>query len=180
MPRQVRLDAPGVLQHVMARGIERRKIFWDDKDRSSFLERLAVIQAVAGYPLTVYGKGGQTRGYLNIKDTIACVKLAVMSPADAGELRVLNQITETFTVNELAEKVARVGKELGHTVEIKSIENPRKELEEHYYNPTYTGLKELGLKPHYLTDEVMADMLETVIKYKENIQTERIFRGVKW
>ena len=139
-----------------------------------------VIQAVAGYPLTVYGKGGQTRGYINIKDTLACVELALMSPADAGELRVFNQITETFTVNELAEKVARVGKELGYTVEIKSIENPRKELEEHYYNPTYTGLIGLGLKPHYLTDEVVADMFETGIKYKENIQTKRIFRGVKW
>jgi UDP-sulfoquinovose synthase len=65
-------------------------------------------------------------------------------------------------------------------VEIRSVENPRKEMEEHYYNPTYTSLKELGLKPHYLTDEVMAGMFKTVMKYKENIQTDRIFRGVKW
>lgn len=139
-----------------------------------------IVQAVAEYPLTVYGKGGQTRGYLNIKDTLACVELAVMNPAEAGELRVFNQITETFTVNELAEKVARVGKEVGCPVEIKSIENPRKELEEHYYNPTYTGLKELGLTPHHLTDEIMAKMFEMVIKYKDNIQTHKIFRGVKW
>jgi len=139
-----------------------------------------VVQAVAGYPLTVYGKGGQTRGYLNIRDTLACVELAVMNPADAGELRVFNQITETFTVNELAEKVANVGKQLGYSVGIKNIENPRKELEEHYYNPTYTGLIKLGLRPHYLTDDVLAGMFETVIKYKENIWTHKIFRGVKW
>ncbi|MDL1976288.1 MAG: NAD-dependent epimerase/dehydratase family protein [Deltaproteobacteria bacterium] len=139
-----------------------------------------IVQAVAEYPLTVYGKGGQTRGYLNIKDTLACVALAVMNSTEAGELRVFNQITETFTVNELAEKVAKVGTELGYPVEIKSIENPRKELHEHYYNPTYTGLNELGLKPTYLTDEVMMGMFETVVKYKDYIQTHKIFRGVKW
>jgi len=139
-----------------------------------------ITQAVAGYPLTVYGKGGQTRGYLNIRDTLACVELAMLHPADSGELRVFNQITETFTVNELAEKVARVGKARGHAVEIKSIENPRVELEEHYYNPTYTGLQDLGLEPHYLTDEVLHGMFERVEKYADNIQRHKIFRGVKW
>lgn len=139
-----------------------------------------VVQAVSGYPLTVYGKGGQTRGYLNLKDTLACVELAVKSPADSGEMRIFNQITETFTVNELAEKVARVGRGMGFPVEIKSLENPRKELEEHYYNPAYTGLKELGLKPNYLTDDVMAGMFETVVMHKDNIHPHKIFRGVKW
>ncbi|WP_286818614.1 NAD-dependent epimerase/dehydratase family protein [Desulfobacter sp. UBA2225] len=139
-----------------------------------------VVQAVAGYPLTVYGKGGQTRGYLNLRDTVACVELAVDNPADHGELRVFNQITETFTVNELADKVFRVGKERGHAVEIKSIENPRKEKEEHYYNPVYTGLKDLGLTPNYLTDEVLQGMFEIVEKHKDRIVRNRIFRGVKW
>jgi len=139
-----------------------------------------VVQAVAGYPLTVYGKGGQTRGYLNIKDTLACVELASGSPAAPGDLRIFNQITETFTVNELAEKVARVGRGMGLPTEIKSIENPRKEQEEHYYNPAYTGLIELGLTPNYLTDEVMAGMFETVIRHKDGISPHKIFRGVKW
>ncbi|MEA1901317.1 MAG: NAD-dependent epimerase/dehydratase family protein [Thermodesulfobacteriota bacterium] len=139
-----------------------------------------IVQAVAKYPLTVYGKGGQTRGYLNIKDTLACVELAVMNPAKTGELRVFNQITETFTVNELAGKVAKIGKERRHNVEIKSIENPRVELDEHYYNPTYTSLKDLGLSPHYLTDEVLHGMFEVVEKYKNNIQEHKIFTGVQW
>jgi UDP-sulfoquinovose synthase len=139
-----------------------------------------VVQAVAGYPLTVYGKGGQTRGYLNIRDTLACVELAMLEPAADGELRVFNQVTETFSVNELAEKVAKIGKERGHNVEIKSIENPRVELEEHYYNPTYTGLKDLGLRPHYLTDEALHDMFEVVERYRNNIQEHKILRGVKW
>ncbi|MBI5190988.1 MAG: NAD-dependent epimerase/dehydratase family protein [Nitrospirae bacterium] len=139
-----------------------------------------VVQAVAGYPLTVYGKGGQTRGYLNLKDTLACVELAAANPAGVGELKIYNQITETFSVNQLADMVAKVGRGMGFPVEVKSIENPRKEAEEHYYNPVYTGLKELGLKPNYLTDEVMAGMFETVIRHKDNIHSHKIFRGVKW
>jgi UDP-sulfoquinovose synthase len=139
-----------------------------------------IVQAVAGYPLTVYGKGGQTRGYLNILDTLACVELAMMNPAAQGELCIFNQVTETFSVNALAEKIARLGKDRGHAGEVKSIENPRKELEEHYYNPTYTGLLELGLRPHYLTDEILHGMFNLVEKYKNNIHKHKIFRGVKW
>ena len=139
-----------------------------------------VVQAVAGFPLTVYGQGGQTRGYLNIVDTLQCVALSIENPPPAGELRIFNQFVETFSVNELAEKVQSVGNELGLDVQIRSIENPRKEAEEHYYNPAHTGLLELGLKPHYLTDEAIANMLETVIQYKSNINDKVIFRGIKW
>jgi len=139
-----------------------------------------VVQAVAGHPLTVYGKGGQTRGYLNLKDTLQCVCLAAGHPVGAGELKIYNQITETFSVNELAEKIRKVGVGMGFPVEIKSIENPRKEKEEHYYDPVYTGLKDMGLKPHLLTDDVMAGMFETVIKNRGNIKAHKIFRGVKW
>jgi UDP-sulfoquinovose synthase len=139
-----------------------------------------VVQAVAGYPLTVYGKGGQTRGYLNIIDTLNCVRLSLEKPASQGELRIFNQFTETFSVNELAEKVKRVGSGFGLKVRIKSIENPRKELEEHYYNPAHTGLFDLGLKPHCLTDETLSQMFEFVNKYRERIKTDQIFRKVKW
>lgn len=139
-----------------------------------------VVQAVAGYPLTVYGKGGQTRGYLNLKDTLNCLRLAAENPADKGELRIFNQLTETFSVNDLASKVKTVGDSLGMNVEVKQIENPRKEKEEHYYNPAHTGLLELGLEPHFLTDERVAEMLEFVAKYRDRIAKHRIFRGVKW
>ena len=139
-----------------------------------------IVQAVAGYPLTVYGKGGQTRGYINIKDTLQCVYLAAENPPKEGDLRIFNQITETFMVNELAEKVKQVGAKLGYEVKINHIENPRKEAEEHYYNPKYTGLIELGLKPHPLTEEVLIGMFEIVAKYKDNINPTCIFRGIKW
>lgn len=139
-----------------------------------------VVQAVGGYPLTVYGKGGQTRGYLNIADTLNCVKLSIDNPAAQGELRIFNQFTETFSVNQLAEKVQIVGKQLGLDVKINSIENPRKEMEEHYYNPKHTGLLDLGLKPNYLTDSVLVELMQYVMKYKSAIHLHKIFRGTKW
>ena len=139
-----------------------------------------LVQAVAGVPLTVYGKGGQTRGYLNLKDTLQCVELAALKPAKQGELRILNQFTETFTVNDLAERVKCVGQRLGLNVAIKSIDNPRKEQEEHYYNPAHSGLLELGLKPHYMTDEVISGMLEKIMPYRDRIDPKKILPRVSW
>lgn len=139
-----------------------------------------IVQAVVGYPLTVYGKGGQTRGYLDIRDTMECLRLSLENPADKGELRIFNQFVETFSVNDMAERVKRVGDGMGLNVEIKSLPNPRKEMEEHYYNPAHKGLLEMGLEPHFLTDEGLAEMIEIVKRYESNIDRDRIFRGVKW
>lgn len=139
-----------------------------------------VVQAVAGYPLTVYGKGNQTRGYLNIKDTLNCIHLSLENPAKIGELRIFNQFTETFSVNDLSKMVQRVGNNLGLKVNIQHIENPRIEAEEHYYNPKHTGLSELGLKPNYLTDEVLEQMIEFVLKHKSKIAVDQIYRKIKW
>ena len=139
-----------------------------------------VVQAVAGYPLTVYGKGGQTRGYLNIKDTLNCVRLSVENPADKGELRIFNQFTETFSVNDLANRVKAAGNKVGLNVEIQHVENPRIEAEEHYYNPKHIGLMKLGLTPHHLNDETLIPMIEYVIKHRAQIKDDQIYRKVKW
>ena len=109
-----------------------------------------------------------------------CVHKSEQTPTREDELRIFNQIMETFSVNELAEKTQAVGKKLGYDVQIQAIENPRKEAEENYYNPTYQGLVNIGVEPHYLTDEVMEGMFDVVEKYKENIRKEVILRGVKW
>ena len=156
-----------------------RTIFNYDEIFGTILNRF-IVQALVDYPLTVYGKGGQTRGYLNINDTLQCVHMSEKAPAQQGELRIFNQIMETFSVNQLADKVQQVGKALGYDVKINHIENPRKEAEEHYYNPTYQGLVEIGVKPHYLTDEVMTGMFKATEKYKKNIRKDVIFRGIKW
>jgi UDP-sulfoquinovose synthase len=139
-----------------------------------------LVQAVAGVPLTVYGEGGQIRGYLNIVDTIACVELALRHPAAPGEYRVFNQFVETFSVNDLAAKVQEAGRDLGLSVPIQKIPNPRREAEEHYYNPAHTGLLSLGLEPHLLTPEVLQGMLRLVQKYQDNIDKDLIYPDVKW
>ena len=139
-----------------------------------------LTQTLIGYPLTVYGKGGQIRGYLNINDTLQCVHMSERTPAQKGELRFFNQIMETFSVNELAEKIQKVGAALGHHVDIDHLENPRREAEEHYYNPKYQGLTEIGVKPHYLTDQVLERMFKVAEKFKSNIREDVIFRGIKW
>jgi UDP-sulfoquinovose synthase len=139
-----------------------------------------LVQAVAGIPLTVYGKGGQTRGYLDLRDTLQCVALAAAHPAKRGELRILNQFTETFSINDLAARVQRVATGMGYKVEIQEVDNPRKEQEQHYYNPAHHGLLDLGLKPHFMTDEVVAAMIERVAAHRERIVLDRIMPRVRW
>jgi UDP-sulfoquinovose synthase len=139
-----------------------------------------IVQAVAGYPLTIYGQGNQKRGFLNIEDTLQCVYFSAMKPANPGELRVFNQITEVFSVKELAEKVQLLGNKLGYHVKLEHLKNPRVEKEDHYYNPTFTGLLELGLKPHFLSDAVIEGMFNEVDELREFIRKDIIFRGISW
>lgn len=139
-----------------------------------------IVQAVAGHPLTVYGRGGQRRGYLSILDTLQCVELAVTTPAEPGELRIFNQFTETYSVCELAERVRNVANAEGFETTIKTVPNPRVEAEEHYYNPRHVGLTALGLRPHPLTDQVIADLLGYVARHRNAIHADRIVRNITW
>lgn len=138
------------------------------------------VQAVIGYPLTVYGKGGQTRGMLDIRDTIQCIKLAVSNPAEAGQYRVLNQFTEIFNINEVAEKIKIAGENLGLDVKIEHLPNPRVEKEEHYYKPANTNLLDLGLKPNFLSDSLLDSLLNIAIRYKDRIDKDIIKPKVNW
>jgi UDP-sulfoquinovose synthase len=140
------------------------------------LNRFAV-QAAVGYPLTVYGKGGQTRGMLDIRDTLACVELACLNPPAAGEFRVFNQFTEMFSVRDLASWVQRVAP---HGVVVDSVPNPRAELEEHYYNAITTKLPTLGLKPHLLSDELVISLIEAGARYRDRVDHEAIRPTVSW
>ena len=137
-------------------------------------------QAALGYPLTVYGKGGQTRGFLDIQDTVRCVEIACQNPAKAGEFRVFNQFTEQFTVLGLAEMVKHAGKELGLKVEIDHLPDPRVESEEHYYNAKHSRLVDLGLKPHNLSDTLLDSMIHIAMKYRDRIDTSLFQPRVYW
>jgi UDP-sulfoquinovose synthase len=138
------------------------------------------LQAVIGHPLTVYGRGGQTRGYLNIVDTLQCVELAALNPPEEREYRVFNQFTEQFSVRDLAEIVERAGKEYGIDVTVESLENPRVEKEEHYYNATHSKLLDLGLKPHYLSETLIESMFGVIERYKERAIPEVIMPKTRW
>jgi UDP-sulfoquinovose synthase len=138
------------------------------------------VQAVIGHPLTVYGRGGQTRGYLNIVDTLQCVELAVENPAGAGEFRVFNQFTEQFSITELAEQVRRAGAEYGIEVQVTAIENPRVESEEHYYNAKHTKLLDLGLQPHLLSDTLIESMFATIERHKDRVIRDHILPRDRW
>jgi UDP-sulfoquinovose synthase len=136
------------------------------------------VQAIAGEPITVYGKGGQTRGYLNIRDTVRCVELAVQNPADRGELRVYNQFTEQFSVTELAAKVRDAAGSLGIAAHVVNAPNPRIELEEHYYNAKHRKLLDLGLEPHLLGPELIDSMLRKIQRYGDRIKREQLTLGI--
>ena len=138
------------------------------------------VQAVVGHPLTVYGEGGQTRGFLNIRDTIQCVRLAVDSPAAAGEFRVFNQFTEQFTVLELANRVAAAAHHLGMPAETIHHANPRKEAEHHYYNARNAHLLELGLEPRLLSEELIDTMLGRIAAHRDRIDPTALVRNVQW
>jgi UDP-sulfoquinovose synthase len=138
------------------------------------------LQAVIGHPLTVYGAGGQTRGYLNIVDTIQCVDLAAANPAGVGEYRVFNQFTEQFTVLELAELVQRAGKEVGLKVAVEHVENPRIEKEAHYYRASNTHLLDLGLRPHYLSETLIESMFDTIGRHHGRVILGHIMPRTRW
>jgi UDP-sulfoquinovose synthase len=138
------------------------------------------VQAVVGIPLTVYGRGGQTRGFLNIRDTLRCVELATLNPPQAGEYRVFNQFTETFSVLGLAEMVRREGENLGIKVEVEHLKNPRVEAEQHYYNPTLRKLIDLGLTPRLLSDVLLDSMLSRVREYAQRVKKDIILPRVRW
>lgn len=153
--------------------------FYYDSIFGTALNRF-VVQAVAGIDLTVYGKGGQTRGYLDIRDTVECVRLAVESPVEKGELRVMNQFTEDFSANDLAERVREAGSQMGLNVGVQHIENPRIESEDHHYHAENGKLLNLGLEPHLLNTETVMEMIEYVQKHKDRIDHSVIFPKVKW
>jgi UDP-sulfoquinovose synthase len=138
------------------------------------------VQAAAGHPLTVYGKGGQTRGFLDIRDTVRCVELACLNPAAPGECRVFNQFTEQFSVLEIARLVQTAGRKLGLSVEVDQLPDPRVEAEEHYFNAKHSKLIDLGLKPHYLSDSLLDSLMNIAIRYRDRIDSSMFLPRVDW
>ncbi len=138
------------------------------------------VQAAVGYPLTVYGKGGQTRGYLDLRDTVRCVELACLNPAAKGECRVFNQFTEQFSVLDLARMVQAAGRKLSLKVEIQHLPDPRVEAEQHYYNARHSKLADLGLQPHLLSESLLDSLMNIAIRYRDRIDESLFLPRVNW
>jgi len=138
------------------------------------------VQAAIGTPLTVYGKGGQTRGFLDIRDTVRCVEIACQNPAARGEFRVFNQFTEQFSVLDLARMVETAGDKLGLSVQVEHLPDPRVEAEQHYYNAKHSKLIELGLKPHLLSDSLLDSLMNIALKYRDRIDASMMLPQVNW
>lgn len=140
-----------------------------------------VVQAAIGHPLTVYGRGGQTRGHINILDTVRCIQLACENPAEPGKLRVMNQFTEWFSVNQLAEHVQRVAQGMGLDCKIEHLPNPRIEREDdHYFKAVNTNLLELGLEPHLLDDATIEGLIRTAAQHKDRVNQALICNSPSW
>jgi UDP-sulfoquinovose synthase len=137
-------------------------------------------QAAIEYPLTVYGKGGQTRGFLDIRDTVRCIELACVTPAGPGECRVFNQFTEQFSVLELARMVQTAAMRLDLAVEIEHLPDPRVESEEHYYNAKHSKLIDLGLKPHLLSESLLDSLMNIAVRYRSRIDPSMFLPQINW
>jgi UDP-sulfoquinovose synthase len=138
------------------------------------------VQAAVGHPLTVYGRGGQTRGFLDIRDTVRCIELAIANPPEGSEYRVFNQFTEQFAVRELAEMVVDAATELGLDARIDMVDNPRVELEEHYYNAKHSRLIELGLEPHKLSSTLLDSLVRIAYEQRDSVIEDVIAPRVDW
>jgi UDP-sulfoquinovose synthase len=136
-----------------------------------------VILAALGEPLTVYGEGGQTRGLIDIRDTVECIRLAAEHPAQPGEYRVFNQMTESMSVLEIAKLVADLHP---NAVDVVHLDNPRVEAESHYYKVTHTGLVELGLSPHLLSDTLLTSLYAVADRYKHRADPAALRPAVHW
>jgi len=137
-------------------------------------------EVVIGHPLTPFGKGFQKRGFLPLKDSMQCFTLAIEKPPQSGEYRTLNQFEEIYSVTELAKRIKKVGKELDLNVDIRNLENPRKEMERHYYNPDNRNLLELGYKPSHDTEDTIREILTDLIKYKKRILPNVLIPCIRW
>ncbi len=138
------------------------------------------VQSAIGHPLTVYGAGGQTRGFLDIRDTVRCVELTIANPPERGEYRVFNQFTEQFSVLELAERVSSAAREIGIATEIAFLQNPRIELEEHYYNARHSRLLDLGLVPHELSPATLQSLIGLAREHRDRVVEDVIDPRIEW
>ena len=135
-----------------------------------------IIQAAIGYPLTLHGRGEQTRAFINIQDTVRCIELAIVNPPQRGErVRIFNQMTETHRLIDLAKMISELtGAQISH------VANPRKEADINDLSAENRHLLDLGLKPTTLSAVLMQEISEIAKKYAANCDRSRILCLSRW
>ena len=139
-----------------------------------------MVQGLSGHDLTVYGSGNQQRAYLHIDDVIQCIDLAISDPADVGEFKVRNQFTEYKSLNELASIVVQALSTKGLTSKIKKIDNPRIELDDHYFNPNNDSFIKLGLNPRKLSVDILTEIIDYIQPYIDRVDEAVMMPNVSW
>lgn len=144
-------------------------------DYGTVLNRF-LVQAAVGHPLTVYGTGGQTRAFINIQDTVNCIKLAIANPPNKGDrVKIFNQMTECHTVIELAQRVSRLT-----GAEIRYYQNPRMESAENELRFGESTFVKLGLSPVKLDDKILEEVVEIAQKYRSRCKKDKIITTSTW
>ncbi len=139
-------------------------------------------QAVIEHPLTLFGGGSQTRGFLPLRDSMQCIALSIENPPQVGEYRVFNQFDETCSIESLAVLVQSVASDMGLKVDIQHFDNPRKEADKHYYNPDRQHLVQLGYKPSGNMQGEVKLMLTDLIQHRGRILEKRhiLVPDIRW
>ena len=137
-------------------------------------------QAIINHPLTIYGEGNQTRGFLTLSDSVQCITLAIENPPLAGEYRTLNQFESIYSINRLALMVHEEANKLGLNTKLDHLTNPRKEAESHYYNPDHQKLFDLGYVPTTNTPSEISKLIQQVLPFKNRVNKEVIMPKVSW
>ncbi len=139
------------------------------------------VQAAIGHPLTVYGKGGQTRGFLDIRDTVRCVETGLREPGETGrDAGCTTSLPSSSRCWIWRAWWKPAGKKLGLSVEIDHLPDPRVEAEEHYYNAKHSKLVDLGLEPHLLSDSLLDSLMNIAVQYRDRIDASLMLPQVNW
>lgn len=137
-------------------------------------------QAISGHPLTVYGEGNQTRGFLPLKDSIQCLTLALEQPPEEGEYRTLNQFENIYSINDLAYMVYECAASLDIKSSVRYHNNPRVEADKHYYNPAHQKLFDMGYAPTTNIQNEITELIKQILPYKDNVIKEVIMPKTNW
>jgi nucleoside-diphosphate-sugar epimerase len=172
------LRATDIMQGVVFGNIDNTRFDYDEQF-GTVINRFCA-QAVINYPLTIYGSGGQSRGFLPLEDSIQCLLLAIKQEPAMGEYRVWNQYESVYSVEGLAAIVSSEASRHGIHCTLQNCVNPRVESENHYYNPTCDTLYNLGYIPTTDISKKIGELIETILPYKSRIKEEVIKPSTLW